>query len=167
MSSSLAIWVGFDGVTDWDVEQTGVTVSCSKTGAVHVAPWYQMYPANWVDIGLKVSPGDTLVMSVELAGRKDVYRVGMVDYHDGVAHSWYGYPTQVGANDSSAEWVVENSGENQPAMTWPWAAVLANGKPALSQSGLQLETMVVNGQNASFVARTGSGSFTEHTKAFG
>lgn len=69
-------WVGFDGVTDGTVEQTGSTSWCFE-GAATYYTWYEMYPAGTAVVGTAVQPGDSI--SASLVRKGTTYTLSLTD----------------------------------------------------------------------------------------
>lgn len=99
-----AFWVGLDGFNDGTVEQDGSLAYCDN-GVASYYDWWEMYPANAVQIVAPVSPGDTLSSFV-------VYSNGAYDLHveDQTNPSASFTTTQrcsSTCSNSSAEWIAE------------------------------------------------------------
>ncbi|MGC9113325.1 G1 family glutamic endopeptidase [Acidilobus sp.] len=106
-SSDVAVWVGMDGFNDSTVEQTGVLVQC-QGGKAYYSAWYEFYPASpvYAPSGDAVRPGDKVVGWVVYNPSTGEYRTVLVDVTQGwnFTSPWTAVS---GAEDSSAEWVVE------------------------------------------------------------
>ncbi len=78
-SASSAMWVGLGGYSEssQELEQTGTDSDCSASGTPSYYAWYELVPANSVNVKLKVSAGDTITAVVQIKGT-DV----LVQLHD-------------------------------------------------------------------------------------
>ncbi|HUO47792.1 MAG TPA: G1 family glutamic endopeptidase, partial [Acidimicrobiales bacterium] len=66
-----SMWVGIDGYGSASVEQLGTDVDCSWTGSPSYYAWWEMYPANSVQLSSStypVRPGDTMTAEVKRSG---------------------------------------------------------------------------------------------------
>ena len=66
-----SFWAGIDGYSSSSVEQLGTDSDCTGKNKPKYYAWYEMYPANSVDISTStypVKPGDTLTASVSVSG---------------------------------------------------------------------------------------------------
>jgi Peptidase A4 family len=99
-----SFWVGIDGYSSDSVEQLGTDTDCSGGSPSYYA-WYEMYPANSVDISTAkypVAPGDKLTAGVKRSGTS--YTLTLKD-----VGKWNFSITKTGADaDSSAEWIAES-----------------------------------------------------------
>jgi hypothetical protein len=100
-----AFWVGIDGYTSRSVEQLGTDDDCHG-GLPSYYAWYEMYPANPVNIATAshpVKPGDKLTARV--VRHSTTYRLAIVDHTEG--WSFAISITSAGHANSSAEWIAE------------------------------------------------------------
>jgi hypothetical protein len=105
--AAVAFWVGLGGVKpdSAGLEQVGTSSHCTATGATYGA-WYEILPAQPVDLNLAVRPNDVITASVNVldAGSSVLFQLKNRTLRKTVS-------TQVpltGAPDlSSADWVVE------------------------------------------------------------
>jgi hypothetical protein len=99
-----AFWVGIDGYSSTSVEQLGSDSDCTGYHSPSYYAWYEMYPADSVEISTSsypVEPGDTLTASVTRSGESYTLSI-----HS--SRGWTYSTTQTGSYDnSSAEWVAE------------------------------------------------------------
>jgi hypothetical protein len=105
MPSSVAIWVGLGGYseTSQELEQTGTSADCDETGHATYYMWYELVPADSVDLKVKVAPGDVIAASVVVNGT-DV----LVQVNDRTRHVRFTRHLTMAAPDlSSAEWIAE------------------------------------------------------------
>jgi hypothetical protein len=98
-----SFWVGLDGYSSTTVEQTGSEVDCSG-GTPQYYSWYEMYPANPVNLSDPVQPGDHLTGSVTYTGSNS-YTLQLADTTQGWSHTIT--KTLSGAPRSSAEVIAE------------------------------------------------------------
>jgi hypothetical protein len=100
-----SFWVGIDGYSSTSVEQLGTDSDCNGSSPSYYG-WYEMYPANSVNLGskYKVSPGDTITAEVKRSGTS--YVLSMKDVTAGWTFSIN--KTSSTAKNSSAEWVIES-----------------------------------------------------------
>jgi hypothetical protein len=66
--ASSAVWVGLGGysLTSQALEQTGTDADCDETDTPSYYAWYELVPANPVNLSAKVMPGDTITTSVNI-----------------------------------------------------------------------------------------------------
>ena len=106
-STYSSFWVGLDGYTSSSVEQLGTDSDCSRGTPTYYA-WYEMYPANSVQLSSStypVKPGDTLSASVTRNGTS--YTLAMTDTENGANRWTFSQPETGTEANSSAEWVAE------------------------------------------------------------
>jgi Peptidase A4 family len=101
-ASYSSFWVGIDGYTSSTVEQLGTSADCRGKNNPHYYAWYEMYPANPVNLSLSIEPGDTISAQVLRSGTS--YTLSLTDSRSG---SFSIKKTLAGAADSSAEWIAE------------------------------------------------------------
>jgi len=99
-----AFWVGLDGYSTSSVEQLGTDSDCASRGTPSYYAWYEMYPADSVDISTTSYPvkaGDTLTASVTQSAGS--YTLTL---HS--SRGWTFSTTQTGSDaNGSAEWIAE------------------------------------------------------------
>jgi len=97
-------WVGIDGAGTNTVEQIGTTSNCGLLGASYSA-WYEFYPNGMVSISEPVSPGDKMSAQVSYSSSIELYTLKLSDH----THVWAFQTTGTvsGAQDATAEWVIE------------------------------------------------------------
>ena len=98
-----AVWVGIDGYTSSTVEQIG-TESDLVNGTPSYYAWYEMYPQGYVTVPLTIAPTNSISASVSYAGGQ--FTVTITDNTTGKSYS-PGPISVPGAQESSAEWIVE------------------------------------------------------------
>jgi hypothetical protein len=104
-----AYWVGLDGVTSNPVEQIGTDSDCAQGSPSYYA-WYELFPADPVQINKPVKPGDTLQGAVRSAG------AGSVTLTLGDTTAKWTFSTTLSSSDlplSSAEWIAEAPSNNR------------------------------------------------------
>jgi len=99
-----AFWVGLDGYTSTSVEQLGTDSDCTGHSSPSYYAWYEMYPADSVDLPTStypVSPGDTLTAAVSRTGTS--YTLSLRS-----SRGWSFSQPETGTEaNSSAEWIAE------------------------------------------------------------
>jgi hypothetical protein len=115
----VAFWVGIDGYSSGTVEQDG-TIAICQSGSASYFDWWEMYPANAVQIVNAISPGDVFNSSVTFNGGTS-YTLKVTD----VTHSSASFTTTqscAGCVRSSAEWIAEapccQGGNVYPMPSW-------------------------------------------------
>lgn len=70
-------WVGLGGYSDSSqaLEQIGTDSDCSTAGRGSYSAWFELVPADSVDIHIKLSPGDRMSASVEARGGRVLLRL--------------------------------------------------------------------------------------------
>ena len=82
-AGELALWVGLDGWTNNDVEQTGTEAYCSIFGQASYSAWWETYPTNATQTySDTVDPGDTVTAKVTFEG-SDKYELYLTDQTQG------------------------------------------------------------------------------------
>jgi hypothetical protein len=98
-----SIWVGVDGYGSDTVEQIGTEADCYGAGAPVHGAWYQLYPADAVEIDVTIAPGDRIDASVSRSGAAVTLRLV-----NGTSGERFVVRASVpGAAGASAEWIVE------------------------------------------------------------
>jgi len=105
-----SFWVGIDGYTSDSVEQLGTDSDCSRGNPSYYV-WYEMYPANSVELSKSTYPvnvGDTLTATVDRSGTS--YTLSLTDTSSNTTSpNWTFSKVLTGSNaNSSAEWVAES-----------------------------------------------------------
>jgi hypothetical protein len=105
-----ATWVGIDGFGNSTVEQIG-TASYLFGGIPEYYAWYELYPANMMEIGKltlgKISPGDTMTASVQY-GLPSYPNEFLLTITDNTTGKSYSTPqADATATRSTAEWIAE------------------------------------------------------------
>ena len=94
-------WVGIDGWNSPTVEQIGTEADSSGRQTSYYA-WFEMYPANSVEVKMTVQPGDSIAAQVSYAA--GTFTLSLQDVTRNESFS----TTQAGNYyRSSAEWVLE------------------------------------------------------------
>jgi hypothetical protein len=109
-----AFWVGIDGFNSQTVEQTGILAESTSTATTYFA-WYEFYPYESVieittaststgtSTPATVKSGDAISASVTYSA--GTFTLTISDTTEGWTYSKTG--SQSGAQESSAEWIVE------------------------------------------------------------
>lgn len=77
-SASAAVWVGIGGYsqTSEKLEQTGTSADCDSSGKATYYAWYELVPADSVNIkNLKINPGDVITSTVLITGNDVLVQV--------------------------------------------------------------------------------------------
>ena len=101
-----SFWVGIDGYSSNSVEQLGTDSDCAGRSRPAYYAWYEMYPANSVELSptkYPVKPGDTLSADVSVTGT--TFKLSIAS-----SEGWTFTTIQNGAGlaQSSAEWIAES-----------------------------------------------------------
>jgi hypothetical protein len=98
-------WVGLDGATTSTVEQDGTSAQCFEGVAIYYS-WYELFPANTVEVGTTVAAGDAISASVTRSG--DSYTLKLTDStHTANSFSHTATCALATCLDESAEWIAE------------------------------------------------------------
>lgn len=104
-ATSVAIWVGLGGYsqTSQELEQTGTSADCSSAGKASYYIWYELVPADSVNLKVKIRPGDVIASSVVVNGT-DI----LVQVNDRTRRVRFTKHLTMASPDlSSAEWIAE------------------------------------------------------------
>jgi hypothetical protein len=99
-------WVGLDGFANGTVEQAGTVSWCFK-GVPTYYTWYEMMPADAVDVGKTLHPGDKVTARVSRRGTS--YTLSLTDATR-PANSFSVTKKCRTCRDTSAEWITERPG---------------------------------------------------------
>ncbi len=104
-ATSVAIWVGLGGYSEssQELEQIGSSADCSVGGKPSYYIWYELVPADSVNLKVRIRPGDTIASSVVVNGT-DVL-VQATDRTRGVRFTRH--LTMASPDLSSADWIAE------------------------------------------------------------
>jgi hypothetical protein len=107
--SDSAVWVGLGGYRESSrgLEQVGTDADCTQTGAPMYSSWFELLPAEPVNLKLAVHPGDEMVASVTIERHDVTLRIR--DLTTGGHFSVTKRTDDIDA--SSAEWIVEAPSE--------------------------------------------------------
>jgi hypothetical protein len=89
--------------TSRGLEQVGTDADCTRSGRPMYSGWFELLPAEPVNLKLAVHPGDEMVASVTVRGHDVTLRIR--DLTTGARFSTTRHPRSIDA--SSAEWIVE------------------------------------------------------------
>ncbi len=101
-----SFWAGIDGYSSSSVEQTGADSDCRGRSRPSYYAWYEMYPANSVELSpssYPVSPGDTLTSEISVKG--STFTLSLKS-----SRGWHFTSNQTGSGlaQSSAEVIAES-----------------------------------------------------------
>jgi len=100
-----AFWVGLGGFSDGSqaLEQIGTEVDCSSSGAKRHSVWYELVPAEPVQLKLKIRAGDRISATVTVTGQTVSLRLRNL-----TRKTIFTRKLTMDAPDvSSAEWIAE------------------------------------------------------------
>jgi hypothetical protein len=103
--TSLAIWVGLGGysLSSQELEQVGTSSDCNEHGTPSYYIWYELVPADPVNLKLKIAPGDTIAAVVKASGT-DI----LVQVTDRTRGTRFTRHLSMSSPDlTSAEWIAE------------------------------------------------------------
>jgi hypothetical protein len=104
--TSVAIWVGLGGYSESSqrLEQTGTSADCSQSGEASYYIWYELVPADSVNVtSLKINAGDVIASVVQVKGSRVLVQV-----IDRTRRARFTRRLRLAAPDlTSAEWIVE------------------------------------------------------------
>ncbi len=181
--ASMDAWVGIDGYpyTNHTVEQIGTTgyVDASTGKATYYA-WHEMFPAAEVRIPITIHAGDAVSGSVTYNPRSKKFTLKISDAT--TRKTWSTQkplPASKGAQESSAEWIVEDTGiagggfsplANFGTVTFANAWATINGRSGpISNPAWQnqpkdiVSTMGTNEATTSALTTTGKGSAAKNS----
>lgn len=101
-----SFWVGIDGYASDSVEQLGTDSDCNGRNRPAYYAWYEMYPANSVELSTTkypVKPGDTLSASVSVSGTTFTLTIASSE-----GWTYTNKLSGTGLAQSSAEWIAES-----------------------------------------------------------
>jgi Peptidase A4 family len=137
----VGFWVGIDGLDTDSVEQDGTLVECDN-GSPSYYMWWEMFPANDVQVVSTVNPGDSITASVTRAGSSY-----FLDLTDNTTGQGFGVSSTCEADtatstclDASAEWIAEapssDSGVVQPLSDFQsWGLTSATVESSAAAAG--------------------------------
>ena len=110
-NSYAAFWVGIDGFNDGTVEQTGIIAEPTGHGphsSTEYQVWYEFYPAAPVYASFTAAPGDSVYATVSYDNQTEYFTTCIsVSSSTGHVGTFSHSQTVSGAQDDSAEWIVE------------------------------------------------------------
>jgi hypothetical protein len=130
----VVFWVGLDGYTSGTVEQDGTLAECNN-GVASYFDWWEMYPANAVQIVHSIGAGDQFTSSVTYTGSGH-YTLAVTDLTR-PSSSFTTSQTCNGCVRSSAEWIAEAPccvGQNPYPMP-DWGTIKFAKSSATSDAG--------------------------------
>ena len=108
-NSYAAFWVGIDGFNDGTVEQTGIIAEPTGHGphsSTEYLVWYEFYPAAPVYASFTAAPGDIVYATVSYNAGYFTTCISVIS-SSGHVGTFSHSQTVSGAQDDSAEWIVE------------------------------------------------------------
>jgi Peptidase A4 family len=117
--ASSAVWVGIGGysLTSQALEQTGTDTDCDSSGNPTYFAWYELVPADPVNLKVKVMPGDTITTSVNIlpsaSGGASTVEVQVLNRTRGWRFTKKVVPSAL--DTSSAEWIEEAPSNCSPS----------------------------------------------------
>jgi len=109
--ASSAVWVGIGGysLTSQALEQTGTDADCSNSGVPTYYAWYELVPADPVNLSAKVMPGDTITTSVNILPTTSTGTTQVELQVKNRTRKWTvtKIVTPTAIDTSSAEWITE------------------------------------------------------------
>jgi hypothetical protein len=117
--TQFSLWVGLDGADSGNtIEQEGIRAMCEttpiscNTNCTSATPsyfiWTEMYPLNFVQQTLTISPGDTLFMKVNYIGNNEYDMYFDDETTGGTFDINQACPSGSVCQNSTAEWISEN-----------------------------------------------------------
>ena len=159
-----SFWVGLDGYISDSVEQTGTEADCAGRTPAYYS-WYEMYPANPVNFGNTVRPGDHFTGSVTYTGGNS-FTLQLSDTTQGWSHAVT--KTLARAARSSAEVIVEapcctTSGDIVPLAHFRTVSFLGstvNGSSLSTFHPVRIRIVSANGTVEDSISALYGGSFS-------
>ena len=108
-STYSSYWVGIGGYSETSraLEQIGTETDCSAEGQASLSAWYELVPANPVQLMLAVHPGDLIRAKVTVSGRRV-----LLSLYDATRKQGFSKIRTASQIDTrSAEWIVEAPSE--------------------------------------------------------
>lgn len=105
-ATSSAFWVGLGGAdeTSQGLEQLGTEADCTPAGKMTYSAWYELLPADPVELKLKIRPGDKVTAAVLSVGEQIVFSLKDLTRHTRFSKRVpFVDPLDLG----SAEWIAE------------------------------------------------------------
>jgi hypothetical protein len=165
-----AVWVGLGGYSETSrgLEQVGTDADCTSSGTPVYSSWFELLPAEPVNLKLAVHPGDAIVASVTVHHQDVTLRIR--DLTTGERFSTTRRSANIDA--SSADWIVEAPSVCPSSQTcdvlsltdfgqvsFASATAVSNGHtgaiddPAWSQTELELQQQTFNAAHGRAGAR--------------
>lgn len=109
LSTYSSYWVGIGGYSETSqaLEQIGTEIDCTAAGQTRLSTWYELVPANAVELQLSVHPGDLMTAKVTVNGKSVSLSLQDVTRKQGFSKTL----TASQIDTSSAEWIVEAPSE--------------------------------------------------------
>jgi hypothetical protein len=101
-ASADATWIGIGGVNSQDLIQAG-TQAISQNGSINYIAWYELLPADMIQIPLTVSSGNSVTVSLaENSGN-----LWTINFRNNSTNQNYTTTVNYASVNSSAEWIEE------------------------------------------------------------
>jgi hypothetical protein len=102
-TSADAAWIGIGGVNSQDLIQTGTQAINEGNGSVNYIAWYELLPADMIQIPLAVTSGNSVtVFLAENSGN-----LWTINFHNNTTNQNYTTTVKYVSSNSSAEWIEE------------------------------------------------------------
>ncbi len=98
-------WVGLDGWSTQTVEQAGTVGWCFEDTATYYS-WWEMFPADTIQVGSSVQPGDAISAAVSRSGPA-TYTLSLTDATHPENSFTQNASCATACRDASAEWIAE------------------------------------------------------------
>jgi len=100
-----AVWVGLGGASERSraLEQVGTDADCAKAGKPVYSSWYELLPAEAVNVRMTVHPGDRMTASATVRAHDATLRIR--DLTTGARFTTTRHTAHIDV--SSADWIVE------------------------------------------------------------
>jgi len=98
-----ATWVGIGGVSAADLIQAGTQELVDSDGGTHYEAWYELLPEVSQPVGLAVSPGDSVTVSIMQAGPGHWH----IAFVNNTTNKQTSVDVDYDSSLSSAEWIEE------------------------------------------------------------
>jgi len=99
-----ATWVGIGGQYDESLIQTG-TEHYSSNGSVGYIAWYELLPADSVELNMTLLPGDVMRASISL--QNAATKIWLIEISDATNGQTFSRSISYASSMLSAEWIVE------------------------------------------------------------
>jgi hypothetical protein len=150
-ASADATWIGIGGVNSQSLIQVGTQAINEGNGIENYIAWYELLPADMVQIPLTVGPGNGVTVSLT----ENSANIWTINFRDNTTNQNYSTSVNYVSSNSSAEWIEEmptlaggNSFiplDNFSSVQFSGGYVMQNNNVLnILQSGAQSLTMVMS-----------------------